>query len=104
MINNVELRTESKKLFDEISDYFYDYVVFSYPEESYAITPWCAGRYLMDAWQLWPKIYMHFPESECGITTLLNEIEALVKDDVMTANITPAAHYHVVELKNLHSA
>ena len=97
MINEVKLKTESEKLFDEISDYFNDYVVFSHPEESYAITLWCAGTYLMDAWQLWPKLYIHSPERECCKTTLLTAIEALVKDAILTANITPAALYRLLE-------
>ena len=58
----------------------------------------------MDARQLWPKLYIHSPERDCGKTTLLTAIEALVKDAIMTANITPVALYRLEELKNLHSA
>ena len=59
-------------LLNEISQSLKDHVIFSQPEEADAITLWCAGTYLMEQWNIWPKLYIHSPEWECGKTTLLS--------------------------------
>jgi len=95
----VEFTIDGVALLNEISSSLKDHVIFSKPEEADAVTLWCAGTYLMDVWQLWPKLYIHSPERECGKTTLLSAVEAVVKNGQMTANITASALYRLIELK-----
>ena len=85
-------------LLNEISQSLKNYVIFSQPEEADAITLWCAGTYLMDQWNIWPKLYIHSPERDCGKTTLLSVVEAIVKNGLIAANITPSSLYRIVEL------
>ena len=85
-------------LFDEIADKLNQHVILSDKTDSDAITLWIAGTYLMDYWELWPKLYIHSPERECGKTTLLTVIEAFVKKAQMAGSITPSALYRIIEV------
>ena len=87
----------SHSFFDELAASFRKHVIFKYPEEADAITLWCAGTYLMDVWQLFPKLLINSPERECGKTTLLFAIEALVENGMIASSITPAAIYRIIE-------
>lgn len=84
-------------LFDDMSDALKSFVVFRHPEEADAVTLWCVGTYLMDVWQLFPKLLINSPERECGKTTLLLAIEALVENGMIASSITPAAIYRIIE-------
>lgn len=86
-------------LFDDMSDSLKSFVVFRHPEEADAVTLWCVGTYLMDVWQLFPKLLINSPERECGKTTLLLAIEALVENGMIASSITPAAIYRIIEEK-----
>ena len=86
-------------LFDDMSDDLKSFVVFRHPEEADAVTLWCVGTYLMDVWQLFPKLLINSPERECGKTTLLLAIEALVENGMIASSITPAAIYRIIEEK-----
>lgn len=84
-------------LFDDMSDALKSFVIFRHPEEADAVTLWCVGTYLMDIWQLFPKLLINSPERECGKTTLLLAIEALVENGMIASSITPAAIYRIIE-------
>ena len=84
-------------LFDDMSDALKSFVIFRNPEEADAVTLWCVGTYLMDIWQLFPKLLINSPERECGKTTLLLAIEALVENGMIASSITPAAIYRIIE-------
>ena len=84
-------------LLDEIAVTLSQYVIFRSPEEADAVALWCVGTYLMDVWQLFPKLLINSPERECGKTTLLLAIEALVENGMIASSITPAAIYRIIE-------
>ena len=84
-------------IFDAISENLKSFVIFRAPEEADAITLWCVGTYLMDVWQLFPKLLINSPERECGKTTLLLAIEAMVQNGMIASSITPAAIYRIIE-------
>ena len=61
---------------DYIAEELRRHIVFeneTYPD---AIALWIVGTYLMDDWILYPKLYIHSPERECGKTSLLCLVEA----------------------------
>jgi hypothetical protein len=66
----------------------------TYPD---AIALWIVGTYLMDDWILYPKLYIHSPERECGKTSLLCLVEAFSYNARMAGSITPAAFYRIIE-------
>jgi hypothetical protein len=89
---------QATQLFDEIADQLRRHMIFSDQEDADAITLWIGGTYLMDTWDIWPKLYIYSPERECGKTTLLTVIEAFVKKGQMAGSITPSALYRIIEL------
>ena len=89
--------TQLISIADKIDSIIKDRVIFGIKGERTAVTLWIIGTYLMDYWQLWPKLYICSPERECGKTTLLSIIEGLVKSGVMASAITPASLYRIIE-------
>ena len=89
-------KKDTRKGFTEMSDVLAnkiehlvkEFVVFENEQEATAVTLWIIGTYLMDVWQLWPKLYIYSPEKECGKTRLLSVVEALSKDGRMASNIS----------------
>ena len=73
------------------------HIVFENEAHPFAISLWIIGTYLMDYWPLYPKLYIHSPERECGKTSLLCMIEAFSHKARMAASITPSALYRIIE-------
>ena len=85
------------ELLDDIASALRRYIIFASDNEPDAIALWSLGTYLMNVWQLWPKLYIYSPERECGKTSLLNAVEAFVKNAKVTGSITPSALYRIIE-------
>lgn len=73
------------------------HVAFPSESDADAATLWVIGTYLMDRWQLWPKLLIRSPEKRCGKTTLLEVLEAHVFRANLASNISPAALYRLIE-------
>ena len=73
------------------------HIVFENETHPDAIALWIVGTYLMDDWILYPKLYIHSPERECGKTSLLCMIEAFACNARMAASITPSAFNRIIE-------
>ena len=82
---------------DKISDIVTQRVVFQSKCDVDAIALWIAGTYLMDQWSCFPKLLLVSPERECGKTTALQAIEALVLKGVLASSITASALYRYIE-------
>lgn len=85
------------ELADEIRDHLLAHVVFPNDGDADAATLWIFGTYLMDAWRLFPKLLISSPEKRCGKSTLLEVVEAHAARALMTANITAASLFRVIE-------
>ena len=49
-------------LANRVENLIKQYVIFDNDLEATAVTLWVFGTYLMDKWQLWPKLYIYSPE------------------------------------------
>ena len=85
------------ELLDHASEQIRKYVVFQSTADADAIALWVAGTYLMDHWDLFPKLMINSPERECGKTTTLEVIEGLAHKAVLAAHISPAALSRLID-------
>ncbi|MBK0399507.1 DUF3631 domain-containing protein [Limibaculum sp. M0105] len=85
------------ELAEDVRAAFLAHVVFPSDADADAATLWAFGTYFMGIWRLWPKLLVQSPEKQCGKSTLLEEIEAHVWRGYITANITAAALFRIIE-------
>lgn len=83
-------------MINQIKDYIQRYVVI---EEVDAIV---LAHYVLHTWAFnysnaTPYLYVHSSVKRSGKTRLLEVLEVLVREPIRTANISPAALFHVVE-------
>lgn len=83
-------------LLDEIVSEIRRYVML--PEASaIAVALWVIHTYCYDDFEHSPRLVITSPEKQCGKTTLLDVLEALVARPLGTSNITVAAMFRTVE-------
>lgn len=73
------------------------HVILQDPSDADAIALWIASSYLMDHWNLFPKLLINSPERACGKSTALQVIEAFVPNGRIASSITAAAVYRFIE-------
>lgn len=83
---------------DEMSSDIRSHMILQHQSHADAAAVWAACTFLMDKWNIFPKFYIHSPERECGKTTLLELMEAMVKNPEMAGNVTASAFFRMVEL------
>jgi len=83
---------------DEMSDDIQKHMILQHPCHANAAAVWATCTFLMDRWNIFPKFYIHSPERECGKTTLLELMEAMVKNPEMAGNVTASAFFRMVEI------
>ena len=85
---------------DEVLAFVTRFVRF--PDEAnqpIAVTLWLAHTYAIDAAEYTPYLQITGPEKRCGKSRLLEVIEALCREPISTANISPSALFRVIEEK-----
>lgn len=82
----------------EMSNDISKHMILQHQSHANAAAVWAACTFLMDRWTVFPKFYIHSPERECGKTTLLELMEAMVKNPEMAGNVTASAFFRMVEL------
>ncbi len=65
--------------------------------EDVPIALWVMGTYIINAFRIFPKLHIHSPEKRCGKSTLLEFLEGYCNRTVLTASITPAALFRMVD-------
>lgn len=73
------------------------HVILQDPSDADAIALWIASSYLLDHWNLFPKLLINSPERACGKSTALQVIEAFVPNGRIASSITAAAVYRFIE-------
>ncbi|SES64356.1 DUF3631 domain-containing protein [Oceanicella actignis] len=73
------------------------HVIFAHPSDADLATLWVLGGYLMDVWNLFPRLLIRSPTKACGKSTLLEVLESICNRPLMAANASPAALYRVIE-------
>lgn len=65
---------------------------------NYAVPLWILSSYCMDAWVLFPKLYISSPLPRCGKTTMLEVLECFSCRALFVSNITSSATFRCIEL------
>jgi putative DNA primase/helicase len=86
-------------LLNELSTAVRQYVVL--PEHAAdAVALWIVHTYLLNCFEISPRLAITAPEKGCGKTTLLDVLGPLVYRPLPTANTTAAAIFRVVEMQH----
>jgi hypothetical protein len=78
-------------MLDKVRTFLGDYVVFPSVQAHIATTLWVAHTYLLDHFETTPRLVIKSPEKQTGKTRLLECLDLICKDAVVTGNISPAA-------------
>lgn len=62
-----------------------------------ALVLWCAWAWMMDRFDIAPRLAVLSPEKRCGKSTLLEVLFCLVPRPLLTSNISPAAIFRTIE-------
>ncbi|WP_222854231.1 DUF3631 domain-containing protein [Fodinicola acaciae] len=74
------------------------YVVMPSPATTDAVTLWIAATHAQPAWAHAPRLVIRGPERRCGKSRLLDVVEALSRDPLLTVNASAAAVYRSVSV------
>lgn len=74
-----------------------NHVIFASRHELHLLTLWVLGAYLVEVWRLWPKVLITSPTRQCGKSTLMEVLEALLPRALLASNATPAAIFRTIE-------
>lgn len=88
---------DGASLADEIRDRLRAHVVFGAAGDADAAAVWIVGTYLMGTWRLWPRLMVTSPTKQCGKSTLLEVLDAMVQRGFIAANASPAAIFRAIE-------
>jgi hypothetical protein len=83
-------------LLDELAAAIRRHVVLGEPEAA-AVTLWVVAAYALDAWHIFPRLFVNSPEKGCGKSTLLDVVSRLVPKPLGASGITAAALFRVIE-------
>jgi hypothetical protein len=72
------------------------YVVLPSEAAATAVVLWIAASHGVPAWNAAPRLVVKAPEKRCGKSRLLDLIEALCHQPLMTANASPSAVYRSI--------
>ncbi|MET7424212.1 DUF3631 domain-containing protein [Dactylosporangium sp. NPDC005555] len=72
------------------------YVVLPSPEAIDAVVLWIAATHAMPAWAHAPRLVIRAPEKRCGKSRLLDVVEGMCCNPLMTVNASSAAVYRAI--------
>jgi Protein of unknown function (DUF3631) len=87
---------EGPALLAELASGIICFVVLPW-ESAVASALWIVHAYVFEAFSISPRLAITAPEKQCGKTTLLSLIEALVPKPLLASNITAAATFRAIE-------
>jgi hypothetical protein len=91
-------QVDLSRLLEELSDAIRSYVVM--PKEAADVCAlWALHTYLMSTTAIAPILTIRSPEKQCGKTTLLDVLAAIVHRPLLAANISPAALFRTIPSK-----
>ncbi|MGW2143203.1 DUF3631 domain-containing protein [Nonomuraea bangladeshensis] len=79
------------ELLDEVKATLQRYVILPTEAAADAVTLWVAATHAVPAWEIATRLFISSPQKRCGKSRLLDIIEALVYEPLVTVNISPAA-------------
>lgn len=72
------------------------YVVLPSPEAVDAVVLWIAATHVQQAWAHAPRLVIRAPEKRCGKSRLLDVVEGMCCNPLITVNASPAAVYRAI--------
>jgi len=84
------------KILNDIESYIINHTILPKGASS-AIALWCLATYLINTFNIFPKLTIYSPEKRCGKSTVLDILEAFCCKSCMTSNISAAAIYRMIE-------
>jgi len=84
-------------LLDEIAREIGRYMIMSDTDKTIAAI-WAVHAHIYDRFTVSPRLCVRSPVKECGKTTLFSVLSHLVPRELMTASVTPAVIFRMIEL------
>lgn len=82
---------------DDLVAFLDRFMYFEKPEQTDAVALWIVGTYVFEAFDVVPYLNPKSSEKRAGKTLLLEAIEMTASKALMTANVSPAALYRIVD-------
>jgi hypothetical protein len=76
-------------LLDQVLAAIGDYVILPSDQAAVAVVLWVAASHAVPAWNTAPRLVIKAPEKRCGKSRLLDLIEALCHQPILTAKRLP---------------
>lgn len=92
----VPQRVDGAAILDAVHAALTRYVVLPSPEAADGVTLWIAATHAQPAWAHAPRLVIRAPEKQCGKSRLLDIVEAISHDPLITVNASPAAVYRAI--------
>ena len=84
------------QVLDQVHAALLHYVILPNPEAADAVTLWIAATHAQPAWAHAPRLVIRGPEKRCGKSRLLDIVEAISHNPLITVNASPAAVYRAI--------
>lgn len=87
-------------ILDQVHQTLLNYVILPSPEAADAVTLWIAATHAQTAWAHAPRLVIRAPEKRCGKSRLLDVVEGMCHNPLITVNASPAAVYRAIGSDN----
>ncbi|MHA6628361.1 DUF3631 domain-containing protein [Pseudonocardia sichuanensis] len=87
---------DGAELLDRVHDALLRYVVLPSPAAAVGVVLWIAASHAQPAWAHAARLVIRAPEKRCGKSRLLDVVEALCWNPLVTVNASPAAVYRSI--------
>jgi len=89
---------DGAELLDEVSSSLARYVILPDPISAVGVVLWIAATHGVPAWAHAPRLVIRAPEKRCGKSRLLDLVEAMCHNPLLTVNASPSAVYRSIGL------
>jgi hypothetical protein len=83
-------------LLDDLLAALTRYVILPSTEAAWSVVLWIAATHAQPSWAHAPRLVIRAPEKRCGKSRLLDLVEALCRQPLITVNASPAAVYRAI--------
>lgn len=89
-------RINGKTLLDDLRDHLKKYLILQDGQWE-AIVLWVMFSHCLNAFEIAPKLLINSPEKRCGKTTLMDLLQGLVYEPLLSSNITAASMFRMID-------
>jgi len=89
---------DGAELLDEVARSLARYVILPDPISAVGVVLWIAATHGVPAWAHAPRLVIRAPEKRCGKSRLLDLVEAMCNNPLLTVNASPSAVYRSIGL------